>query len=77
MFILLKDPKNRALISKLPPEQIFETPPPCKDNDGKVIGGTQPPYTIDAAVPLDVWGAPILFVPPRRNARDVAGGRDK
>jgi len=64
MFILLKDPKNRDLISKIPPEQILETPPPYKDTDGKVISADQPRYTIDAAVPLDAWGNPIIFVPP-------------
>ena len=58
MFILLKDPKNRALISQLPPKRILETPPPL--NPG---GNPNPPYTVDAAVALDGWGNPIIYVP--------------
>ncbi|HEY8750012.1 MAG TPA: type II secretion system protein [Tepidisphaeraceae bacterium] len=63
MFILLKDPKNRALVSALPSKRILETPPSYKSNTGVTNGGAQTPYTIDAAVPLDGFGNPIIFVP--------------
>jgi prepilin-type N-terminal cleavage/methylation domain-containing protein len=58
MFILLKDPKNRALVSALSSNRILETWAPFA-----VGGAKQPPFTIDAAVPLDAWGNPIIFVP--------------
>jgi prepilin-type N-terminal cleavage/methylation domain-containing protein len=57
MFIFLKDPKNRALISALPPKRLLETPPTMTG------GNPQTPYTIDAALPLDGWGNPIIYVP--------------
>jgi prepilin-type N-terminal cleavage/methylation domain-containing protein len=57
MYLLLKDPKNRNLVSSLPPKRILETPPPLSG------GSPTSPYTIDAAVPLDGWGNPIIFVP--------------
>jgi prepilin-type N-terminal cleavage/methylation domain-containing protein len=58
MYILLKDPKNRALVSAIPPKRILETPPSL------TAGTPNPnPFTIDAAVPLDGWGNPIIFVP--------------
>ena len=73
MFILLKDPKNRALVTKIPPDHILETPPPITRQDLSTNPQTgvieapgdapRPPFTIDAAVPLDGWGNPIIFVP--------------
>jgi prepilin-type N-terminal cleavage/methylation domain-containing protein len=64
MYLLLKDPANRALIGTLPPSRLLESMPAPIDKDGNVIGKAGPPYTIDAAVPLDGWRNPILFVPP-------------
>jgi prepilin-type N-terminal cleavage/methylation domain-containing protein len=64
MFILLKDPKNRAVVSSLPPKRVLEGMPAPVNNSGVIIGKVPPSYTIDAAVPLDAWGNPIIFVPP-------------
>jgi len=64
MFILLKDPKNRALISKIPPNRLLENMCPPINRSGDVNGTAPPPYSIDAALPLDGWGDPIIFVPP-------------
>jgi prepilin-type N-terminal cleavage/methylation domain-containing protein len=65
MFILLKDPKNRALVSNLPPTRLLENmPAPLNNVHLDVVGKPQPPYTIDAALPLDGWRNPIIFVPP-------------
>ena len=58
MYILLKDPKNRALVEPLSPKRILETPPGL--NPGT---GNPNPFTIEAALPLDGWGNPIIFVP--------------
>src|SRR5258708_663037 len=57
MWSRLKDPKNRALMSKIPPNRLLESPPWV----GAVM--SPPKYTIDGAVPLDGWGNPIIFVP--------------
>jgi len=64
MYLLLKDPKNRTLIAALPPSRILESIPPPVDIHGDVIGKPPPPFTVDAAIPLDGWGNPIVFVPP-------------
>lgn len=57
MAFMLKDPKNRAMMSTVPPKRLLESPP--------WVGatGTPPKYTIEGALPLDGWGNPILFVP--------------
>ena len=58
MYLLLKNPKNRAIVEGMPPKRILETWAPF------TLGGTaQKPFTIDAAVLLDGWGNPIVFVP--------------
>jgi hypothetical protein len=57
MSFLLKDPKNRAMISNIPPKRLLESPP----WEGAVM--VPPKYTIEGAVPLDGWSNPILFVP--------------
>ena len=58
MYLLLKDPKNRALVAPLSPKRVLETPPSLN------AGSPNPnPFTVDAAVPLDGWGNPIIFVP--------------
>jgi len=58
MYILLKDPKNRALIANLPPKRILETWSSFSGGPANL-----PKFTIDAAIPLDGWGNPIFFVP--------------
>jgi prepilin-type N-terminal cleavage/methylation domain-containing protein len=58
MFLLLKDPKNRAVVSGMPPKRILETWAPFNVNDS-----AQKPFSIDAAVLLDGWGNPIIYVP--------------
>jgi len=50
MFLLLKDPKNRALVSGMPPKRILETWAPFNPQDK-----AQPAFQIDAAVLLDGW----------------------
>ena len=57
MFLLLKDPKNRAVVSGMPSKRILETWAPFN------AGGPQAPFAIDAAVLLDGWGNPIIYVP--------------
>ena len=58
MFLLLKDPKNRAVVSGMPSKRILETWAPFQAGDAP-----QKPFTIDAAVLLDGWGNPIIYVP--------------
>ena len=58
MFLLLKDPKNRDLVSAMPPKRILETWAPFTQGDK-----AQAPFTIDAAVLLDTWENPIIYVP--------------
>jgi prepilin-type N-terminal cleavage/methylation domain-containing protein len=58
MGLLLKDPKNRAVVSGMPPKRILETWAPFNINDAP-----QKAFTIDAAVLLDGWGNPIIYVP--------------
>jgi len=55
MYLLLRDPKNRALVSAMPPKRLLE---------GQVSGnGTQSPSDITHAIVLDGWGNPIIYVP--------------
>ncbi len=44
--------------------RLLEGMPPPINKAGDVIGIAPPPYTIDAALPLDGWRDPIIFVPP-------------
>ena len=65
MFILLKDPRNRALVSNVPSDGILENMhAPVDTSTGKTNGKLYAVYTIDAAVVLDAWHNPIIFVPP-------------
>ncbi len=65
MFILLKDPRNRAVVTNLPPDGILETVhDPINTTTGVTNGKVYASYTIDAAVVLDAWHNPIIFVPP-------------
>jgi type II secretory pathway pseudopilin PulG len=65
MFLLLKDPKNRSLVSNLPSDGILETMhAPINTSTGVTSGKVYASYTIDAAVVLDAWHNPIVFVPP-------------
>jgi len=58
MYILLKDPRNRALVSAMPPKRILETWAGFNPNDK-----AQKAWSIDAAVLLDAWENPIIYVP--------------
>ena len=58
MFLLLKDPRNRAVVSAIPSKRILETWAPFYPGDK-----AQAPFTVDAAVLLDGWENPIIYVP--------------
>jgi len=58
MYLLLKDPKNRAIVSAMPPKRILETWAPFHTGDK-----AQKPFTVEAAVLLDGWENPIIYVP--------------
>jgi prepilin-type N-terminal cleavage/methylation domain-containing protein len=56
MYLLLRDPKNRATLATVPAKRILE---------GQVItpGTPAKPFPMDYAVVLDGWGNPIIYVP--------------
>ena len=55
MFLLLRDPKNRAIVSSIPPKRIME--------GQTAMNGVQAPNDISRAVLLDGYGDPIIYVP--------------
>ena len=57
MYVLLRDPKNRAAVAGVTPKRLLEPEPTGNSN-------TPPsPNTLDNTVLLDGWGNPIIFVP--------------
>lgn len=56
MFILLKDSKNRAMLSSIPAKRIMEGAPDITTNVSESIPA-------DFSMILDGWGNPIIFVP--------------
>jgi len=58
MYILLRDPKNRAAISAVPARRILELPPDPSGTGTLVI-----PNYGDYSMVLDGWGNPIIYVP--------------
>ena len=54
MYLLLRDPKNRALIANVPPKRLME---------GMQPNGQAAPNDASATMLLDGWSNPIIFVP--------------
>lgn len=63
MYVLLRDPKNRALVNSMPPKRILE----IQQSMNGQSGGNQSLAVQKAwnarAIILDGWGDPIIYVP--------------